>query len=379
MDRNSLTGKNDSQKSSNRRDFIKTSAAAGAASLVAGASSPIHAATGKNRQKLRIGALAVGEMSFWPYSWGYILSPHGTHLTQGSLETDLLNMEITHVWDVNYEEAQKFASIVGAEAVRNYDGMVGKVDGVAFGGYYEVPWQNKLARPYIEAGIPTFLDRPFAYSLRDIDEILDLAAKHNTPIMATDLYEHVHGVTTLKSKLKNVGEIECVHGTCLTSDYPAIFHVQFMILKIFGFDVEQVSIITDNPIECGYLVGNYLFKGWQEQKPFPCSLTQTSGDLYTFTVTGTDGIETARLTQLENRPDDLLTHHLPLLVDMQRTFEGKSYEPFDLIRKKTEIFLTGFYSTLECGGAPVDVGTVPVDWRALPAKPNWIDESIFKK
>ena len=109
MDKNGLTGKNDSEKPSNRRNFIKTSAAVGAASLVAGTSSSVHAATGKNRRKLRIGALAVGEMSFWPYSWGDILFPHGTHLNQGSLETDLLNMEITHVWDVNYEEAQKFA------------------------------------------------------------------------------------------------------------------------------------------------------------------------------------------------------------------------------------------------------------------------------
>ena len=109
MDGNGLTGKKDLEKSSNRRNFIKTSAAAGASSLVAGTSSPIHAATGKNRRKLRIGALAVGEMSFWPYSWGDILSPHGIHLNQGSLETNLLNMEITHVWDVNYEEAQKFA------------------------------------------------------------------------------------------------------------------------------------------------------------------------------------------------------------------------------------------------------------------------------
>ena len=369
-----------SQKSashSSRRGFIKASASAGAASLLTGTAASANESP-EARKKLRIGAMAVGEMSFWPYSWGDLLSPSAPHFNLGSTGTNLLNMEISHVWDVNFGEAQKFAAVAGAKAVKNYDDMVGEVDGVAFGGYFEIPWQHKFARPYIESGIPTFLNRPFAYSLRDIDEILELAAKHGTPIMATDLYEHIHGTTSLKNSLKNVGEIECVHSTCLASDYPAIFHTPYMMLKIFGYDIRSVSIITDDPIKSEYLVGNYLYNGWEGQKPFMCTLTKTSGDLYTFTVTGADGIETSRLTQLEDRQDDLLTHHLPLLVDMQRTFEGTSHEPFDNIRRKTELFLAGFYSTLERGGAPVDVGSVPVDWRAKPAKPGWIDESMFK-
>ena len=98
-----------------------------------------------------------------------------------------------------------------------------------------------------------------------------------------------------------------MHGTCLTVDYPALFHTQFMILKIFGYYVRQVSVICDNPLESSYLVGNYLFNGWEGQKPFLCSMTKTSGDLYTFYVTGTEGIETARLSQIADRKDDLLT------------------------------------------------------------------------
>jgi hypothetical protein len=377
MDRNNVNRPQDQSSHSSRRGFIKASATAGAASLLTGTAASANASP-MSGKKLRVGAMAVGAMSFWPYSWGDLMSPAAPHFNQGSAGTSLLNMEISHVWDINFGEAQKFAAVVGAKAVRNYDDMVGEVDGVAFGGYNEIPWQHKLARPYIEAGIPTFLNRPFAYCLRDIDEILELASKHGTPIMATDLYEHIHGTSSLKSSLKNVGEIECVHSTCLASDYPAIFHTPYMMLKIFGADIRNVSIITDDPLKSTYLAGNYLYNGWDGQKPFMCTLTKTSGDLYTFTVTGTDGIETSRLTQLADRQDDLLTHHLPILVDMQRTFEGTSHEPFDNIRRKTEIFLTGFYSSIERGGAPVDVGSVPVDWRAHPAEPRWIDDSMFK-
>ena len=243
MKTNSQADIENSGKKSKRRDFIRTSALTGAASFAAGALTSAHAAPSGNRRKLRIGALAAGAYSFWSYTWGDILSPHGVTINRGSLETDLFNMEITHVWDVNSEEAQKFASKVGATAVKRYDDMVGKVDAVAFGGYYEVPWQKKLALPYIEAGIPTYLSRPFAYCLRDIDEILECAAKHNTPLMATDVYEHLYAATTLKKQINNVGEIECVHGTCLTHEYPALFHTPYMMLKVFRYAVEKVSLI----------------------------------------------------------------------------------------------------------------------------------------
>jgi len=378
MDRHSKSDTENSVTLSKRRDFITTSAISGAAAFAAGVASPCLASPDIKSRKLRIGALAVGEFSFWSYTWGDILSPQGTTINRGSLETDLLNMEITHVWDVNPEEAQKFASKVGATAVKRYDDMVGKVDAVAFGGYYEVPWQHKLAQPYIEAGIPTYISRPFAYCLRAIDDLLDCAAKHSTPIMATDVYEHLYAATTLKKQIKNVGKIECVHGTCLTHEYPALFHTPYLMLRVFGYDVAKISVITDNPNESTYLVVTYLYNRGDDRQLFPVTLTMTpGGDLYSLTVTGTGGIETSRLPVFENWRDDLLVHHVPMLVAMQRTFEGKIFEPYDNIRKKTEIFLTGFYSALERGGVPVDVGTIPVDWHALPVKPGWIDESIF--
>jgi len=362
-----------------RRDFI-TASTATAAAVAAGLSSDSASAQTKSSRKLRIGAFCVGDGSFWPYSWGDILTTTGKPFNVSTLGTRALNMEVAYVWDINQKEAEKFAVQIGAKAVSRYDEMVGLVDGVAFGGFYEIPWQYRLARPYIEVGIPTYLGRPFAYSLRDIDTLLDLAGKHNTPIMATDIYEHLYGVHTLRGKIKNVGKIESVSGTCLTNDYPMRFHTLYMAAKIFGFDIQKVSLFTDDPNNSKYCVVTLLFKGSGDQPPFPCSMSMSlTGDLYSFTVSGTTGIETERLPQFPFRYDDLLVHHMPKLLDMQRTFEGKNYEPLDIIRKKTELFLTGFYSASERGGAPVDVGKVPVDWHVRPARPDWVNESVFKK
>jgi hypothetical protein len=360
---------------STRRSFLEKAAlAAGAVGIASGKADA--AATPPKDRKLRIGAIAVGDFSFWGYSWCDLLSP-GKAIYKDTLGTRIFNMEVTHVWDVDPVKARSFADNMGAEVVKRYDDMVGKVDAVAFGGYYEVPWQHRLARPYIEAGIPTFLDRPFAFCLRDIDELLDLVAKHGTPVMATDVYEHLYDASNLKGKLPNLGEISCAHGTCWGTDYSAHFHIKFMVPKIFGYEVDRVSVLTDNPYQCSYLLGSWLFKGSKEQKPFLVSSTVNQGDLYSLTVAGAKGLETARMPWIESWNRNLLGEHISMMVDMQRTFEGHTYEPLDNIRKKTEIYLTGLYSATERNGAFVKVGEVPVNWQGPPPKKGWIDEKIF--
>ena len=365
-----------SDQTMQRRNFLGKAALAGGALAAATRPATVSAAPKRNR-KLRIGAIGVGEFSFWNYSWCDLLAPEDKPVYKGTLGTNLFNMEVTHVWDRDPVQAQKFADAMGAEVVKRYDGMVGKVDAVAFGGYYEVPWQHRLARPYIEAGIPTFLDRPFAFSLKDLDTLLDCIAKHNTPVMATDVYEHLYDTTNLKGRLSNLGEINCVHGTCWGVDYGGHFHIKFMLPKIFGFEVDRVSMLTDNPYKCSYLTGTWLMKGHEGQKPFLVSSMLNQGDLYSITVVGAKGQETARMPWIDDWNRYLLGEHVSWMTDMQRTFEGHMYEPLDLIRKKTELYLTGLYSATERNGAFVRVGEVPVDWRGPFPKPGWLDESMF--
>jgi len=352
-----------------RRTFLQSAALAGAAALSPGGGSDAEAAPAKSERPLRVGAMSVGEFSFWPYTWGDLLAPEGEPIGAGKLGTALFNMEITHVWDVNPGAARTFAEKVCAEAVERY---------VAFGGYYEAPWQHRLARPYIEAGIPTYLGRPFAYSLRDIDGILELAAKHSTPIMATDIYEHLYAATTLVKQAAAAGEIECVHGTCLCHEYPALFHTPYLMFRVFGTEIDRVAVVTDDPNASSYLAATYIYRARDGRPAFPATITMTPrGDLYSLTVTGAEGIETSRLPVFGDHRDDLLVHHVPLLVAMQRTFEGETLEPLDNVRKKTELFLTGMFSAQERGCAPVDVGAVPADWRAKPVRPDWIDDGMF--
>ena len=257
--------------------------------------------------------------------------------------------------------------------------MVGKVDGVASGGLYEAPWQHKMFRPYIEAGVSTYLSRPWSSRLRDLDYMLELAAKHNTPICATATYEHYNEADNYQSKLKNVGEIKIAYATCGAGDRPH-FHTPYMMMKILGYNVDTISLITSDPKgrrggKPFYLCANYVYSESNNQPPYVLTMQAASPDVFSFKIIGRDGSEEAVM------PGDssYFYRFAPQLIDIQKTIETKTnYQPLDIVRKKFECVLTEYYSHYERGGAPVKVGTVPADYQLPPWRPNWYNDSDFK-
>jgi len=325
------------------------------------------------RRRIRVGAMAVGEYTFWGI-WADILSP------KGKLGGGLLGMDITHCWDVNPKASAEFARKFDCTPVANYDGMVGKVDAVAFGGLYEAPWQHLLAHPYIDAGIPTYLNRPFAYRLRDIDGLLDLAAKRGTRVMATSVQEHYAQASYLRDRLSRVGTIKAVHGTGWSDEFPGHFHIQWFVPKALGYEVEKVGLVADDERKATYLQETMLFRSRGEQPPFVASLTAATGHHYLYVnVIGDRGQEQITMDRSPDARETLYTYFAPQLFDMQRVFEGAEYEPAEATRAKTRNFLAGYYSHLERGGQMVAVSSVPGDWSPRHMKPNWIDETMFKR
>lgn len=66
----------------------------------------------------------------------------------------------------------------------------------------------KQAAPAIEAGKPTFIDKPMAASLDDVIAIFDLAKKHGTPVWSASNLRYHPGVVAAASE--DVGEIAAV-------------------------------------------------------------------------------------------------------------------------------------------------------------------------
>jgi len=346
-----------------RRTFLTGAALAGGTSLLDHETA--SAAEQPSGRKLKVGVFGL-DYTFWGI-WADLLSPTGAHSG-----TSLLNMAPACVWDKDKKKAEEFAAKWGCEVVDRYDGMLGKVDGVVNGDLYNIPWQHKLLRPYIEAGVPTYLQRPWSNRLRDLDEMLDLAAKHNTPLCATATYEHYNEADSFAQKLKNVGQIEAAFATC-SGDRPH-FHIPYMMLKILGYNVDSVSLMTNDPQKPTYMQSTYIYGESENQPPYALAMQRSGAYIFSFTIVGKEGTESASMPTQSS----WFYRFVPQLVDIQKTLEGKTYQPLDIVRKKFECVLAEYYSHYEKGGLPVKVGTVSPDWQIPPWRPDWYTDSDFR-
>ncbi len=137
---------------------------------------------------MNVGAMCVGDGSHMNYGiWAPTINPTREEPWYGRTT----GMRISHCWDKDPAVAQAFAKKYGCEPVKNYYDMVDKVEGMIFSGFFEVKWWPQLTKPYLEAGIPCHINRPFAYSMKSAREIIETAKKYNTPIQCTDEREYI--------------------------------------------------------------------------------------------------------------------------------------------------------------------------------------------
>src|SRR5215471_2923869 len=199
----------------NRRSFVKGTPILGA-TLAAG-ESLAGAQSGKPGtpgQYFRVGCLNVSSYSHLMGLWAPLINPR-----KGEKDTPFTGMRITHCWEIDPAKAEEFARIYGCETVKNFDDMVGKVDGIISGGYYNHAWNHILHQPYLEAGLPNLINRPFANSLAKARQMIETAGKHNATILAPSAHEHNEAIARAKGWA--VGKkIICYNATNSFDDYP---------------------------------------------------------------------------------------------------------------------------------------------------------------
>jgi len=119
---------------------------------------------------------------------------------------------VVAVWGDPSDEADALAQKHKIQTVvEQPTDMLGKIDAVLVvddtgGGATHAG----LARPFIEANIPTFIDKPMTLDLREAVELFDLAEQHNTPLMSSSALRYAVEVADLQRRLPNVGEISSV-------------------------------------------------------------------------------------------------------------------------------------------------------------------------
>lgn len=187
----------------------------------------------------------------------------GTENSHAMAFTQLINAErsnypdfkVTALYalDKSPSEAIK-AEFPDITIVDSIDDMVDKVDCAmvtARHGKYHKPF----IMPFIEAGKPSFIDKPFTISVGDAEEIIETAEKLKVPIMGGSGCKYSKELLEFKAEIES-GKIGRVESAVMTfaadmkSEYGGFYfyggHLAEMAAVIFGCDVRSVSAFVKN-------------------------------------------------------------------------------------------------------------------------------------
>lgn len=106
----------------------------------------------------------------------------------------------------------------------------------------------ELARPGLEKGVPTFVDKPFAYELKDAEEIVRLALLNDTPVMSLSMPREVPHSKQFRDRFAELRapEFGVIKGTGET--LAAHIHAISLAQYLFGSGVESVECMGQSPL-----------------------------------------------------------------------------------------------------------------------------------
>ena len=137
--------------------------------------------------------------------------------------------------------------------------MIGKIDAVLVD-HRHAKYHLKAVWPFVEAGIPAFIDKPFCYRADEGKAFLKMARAKGTPVTSFSVLTHQASFRRFKKNLPSLGTIvsASTYGPCdLKSKFGGVFfygiHQVDMALHAFGYDVKAALITKNGPNATGQL------------------------------------------------------------------------------------------------------------------------------
>lgn len=95
---------------------------------------------------------------------------------------------------------------MGVPLVDNMEDMIGQVDAVCIESQAGSVHLDRV-RPFLEAGIPAFIDKPFADTVENAKAMAELAEKNGVPLLSSSSLRFADEVAELKANQEEVGAI----------------------------------------------------------------------------------------------------------------------------------------------------------------------------
>jgi predicted dehydrogenase len=223
------------------------------------------------------------------------------------------------VWSPDEQATRAFAAEFAIpRIVDRPQAMVGEVD-LALILYDEDAGAShtELARPFLERGTPTFIDRPLTPDLRESVELLAFAQRHDAPLMTGSALRYAGEVEDLLTDLQGLGRTSAVtvtgpghwwfYGLHSLELAQTVISGGMNSVRRYPFDTRDVAVLST-----------------ASGPTVIVTLLRDVPDRFHVTVHGTDGITATAVTDhwLENRdagPHTFRTRMMAAAAEMART------------------------------------------------------------
>lgn len=158
-------------------------------------------------------------------------------------------IEVIGIYSNESEAVEKLNAEYGTHIMESYDELVGKVDGIMITARHGDN-HFKYAKPYIESGIPMFVDKPITCSETEAEEFMRAAIKNGIRLCGGSTCAALKETLELADAVENKLCGELRGGSVVAPIYTDsphggfYFYAQHLIdimLKIFGNGIKAVS------------------------------------------------------------------------------------------------------------------------------------------
>jgi predicted dehydrogenase len=101
----------------------------------------------------------------------------------------------------------------------------------------------ELARPGLEKGVPTFVDKPFANTVANCRRILELGRKHKAPVFSLSILRAEPALTRLRNRIPEVGEVNFATFQGCGTHPAGLVHTISATQHLFGPGIKTVHAL----------------------------------------------------------------------------------------------------------------------------------------
>jgi len=174
--------------------------------------------------------------------------------TKDPLGRRIPGMKVTHIFGLEKKRTEEVATNGKIpHIVKDPCEMIGQID-LAAAVFRHGGLHLKYAEPFLKAGVPIFVDKPFAASVGDARKMVQLAKRYGTPMTSYSSLRCCKGTVQFKKDLKQIGDLPLLVVSCpgerggTHKQYGGLIfygiHGAEMVLEVMGPDARSVVAKT---------------------------------------------------------------------------------------------------------------------------------------